>query len=273
MASKHDEITRKEFKTYQVDDHILKVIHQFEESHPGLDKEEINVLDWGCGRGRTVLKLLEMGYSAYGIDIDEVTMKNGYSMFEMLGYIPQNHIMHISSLKDFPDNFFHIITSEQVFEHVEDIRSVIEEQGRLTAPGGLGFHSFPASKMIVEVHLKMPLVHWFPKKRIRRYWIAFMMLLSYKPETKWPETVGKSFWETVDIYYDYLHRKTYYRDIRTVIELFQKQGFSIHYMNQPSKKSILNLLPEYYIMNGFALQSDHNIIIRKERTENDEDDV
>lgn len=48
---------------------VLKYLDRCRESLR-LDKHEPNVLDWGCGRGRSVLGLRQLGYSVFGADID-----------------------------------------------------------------------------------------------------------------------------------------------------------------------------------------------------------
>jgi 2-polyprenyl-3-methyl-5-hydroxy-6-metoxy-1,4-benzoquinol methylase len=45
--------------------------------HFGISCLDLRVLDWGCGRGTTVAKLVEMGFDAYGVDIDPEPIKNG----------------------------------------------------------------------------------------------------------------------------------------------------------------------------------------------------
>lgn len=263
MASKHDELTRSEFESFEIDEKVSELIKKVEREHPDLNRKEIRILDWGCGRGRTVLKLLRQGYTAYGVEIDEEVMKNGYPLFEIYDYNPEQYLYHIDDIKTFQENSFHLIVTEQVLEHVEDIHHVICEQSRLTASGGFGFHSFPATKMIKEVHLRMPFVHWFPKNSIRRYWIALMILLSLKPKKVWPETVDKSFWETVDIYYNYMNQKTFYRDIRHLFDLFNRYGFDVSYYNSHPKKSVWNLFPDFLSMNGFPRRTGRLVVQKR----------
>lgn len=68
----------------------------------------------------------------------------------------------------YADDFFDIVISDQVFEHVADLSQLAREVARTTRPDGLGFHLFPAKWIITEPHLRAPLVHWFPKGRLRR---------------------------------------------------------------------------------------------------------
>lgn len=262
MPSKHNSLTLQEFQEYEISSEILELIERFSQETPELKKKDIHILDWGCGRGRTVLKLLERGYSAVGVDVDHDVLENGSPLFKEFGYDPEQHLMPVTQLNKLPDNAFHLIVTEQVLEHVDDISQVIDEQSRLTAPGGYGFHAFPASKSILEVHLHMPFVHWLPKNELRRYWIALMLMLSFKPNKVWPETEGKSFSETVEVYYDYMNQKTFYRDIRHLGELFEDKGFQIILSHNPPSRSFLKILPNFLLMNGFP-QQPARLIVRK----------
>ncbi len=69
------------------------------------------------------------------------------------------------------------------------------EQAGLTASGGVGIHCFPGARMYWEDHLKMPFVHWLPKNKSRRYWIALMLILRKGPSPSWIETENKSLLE------------------------------------------------------------------------------
>lgn len=176
MGSKHDILTEEELSEFSLSKSLEHLLADFACSfEPPFKPEQINVLDWGCGRGRSVAKLREKGYNAYGIDIDEKVLKNGYPLFAKRGLKPENIIFHNDQIDKFEDNFFHIIFSEQVLEHVKDINSMTHELARLTAPGGIGIHQFPGKYNVNEGHLFMPIVHWLPKKKNTEvgYFIVF----------------------------------------------------------------------------------------------------
>lgn len=254
MGIKHDILTEKEIDDYQLDSRIDHQIQRYLENNSAVQANELRILDWGCGRGRAVLKLLEKGYSSYGTDIDKDVMENGYSLFREYGYSPENHFKRVSNLNEFPDGFFHFIFSEQVFEHVKNIEAVIQMQARLLAPGGIGCHLFPAARMIRECHLNMPIAHWFPKNRSRKLWISFMMLLSKKPEVTWPETENTSFSQEVNVYYNYLNNRTFYRDNRKLKQLFEQYGFEANYLIKGIDSPKRKFIPDFLLHNGFPDQ-------------------
>lgn len=74
--------------------------------HPDIHPKDIRILDWGCGRGRAVLKLLNRGYSAFGVDLDVSAMKKGYKLFKQYCYTPQNHLLSFEKLEHFDERFF-----------------------------------------------------------------------------------------------------------------------------------------------------------------------
>ena len=140
MGNKHDILTEEELSSYTVSSKVLQKLEALKQNFPAIAPAETNILDWGCGRGRSVAKLREMGYNAYGVDIDVKTLKNGYPLFRSRGYSPEKTLLPIESLMHFPEGFFHLVFSEQVFEHVENLSEAIHMQGKLTAGNGMGIH-------------------------------------------------------------------------------------------------------------------------------------
>lgn len=263
MGTKHNILTEKEIDAYQLDRRIQDQIDRFLEKNPDLNGENFHILDWGCGRGRAVLTLLKQGFSAYGIDIDTEVIEKGFPLFEESGYQPRNYLLSESKLADFSDGYFHFIFSEQVFEHVANIEAVIQAQARLLAPGGIGCHIFPSAKMIEESHLDMPFVHWLPKNRLRKYWISLMMLLSKKPDAHWPETDNTSFREEVEVYYNYLNNRTFYRDNRQLKQLFEHYGFEADFIIPGTNSSKRKFIPDFLLKNGFPDQQVCFIVRKK----------
>jgi SAM-dependent methyltransferase len=251
MATKHDVLTEDELASFSVNHFVLECLDQTLERFPDLTPEEINVLDWGCGRGRSVAKLREKGFNAFGIDIDEKTMSNGFSLFENRGLAPHELLKPVLRIGEFPDGFFHMIFSEQVFEHVCDLAGVISEQSRITRANGLGVHCFPGAKNVWEDHLKMPFVHWLPKTFARRYWIGMMLILRFGPKTGWPGVNEMSFQKQLDVYYQYMNNKTYYRDSEAIQHQFEESGFDADYRIAGRAGRLRRLFPGFLTRNGF----------------------
>lgn len=185
-------------------------------------------------------------------------MKNGFSLFESRGETPSEILKSVDDTECFPPEYFHVIFSEQVLEHVADLSQVVKDQARLTISGGVGIHCFPGAKMIWEEHLNMPLVHWLPKSILRRYWIALMLLLRLGPKTPWPETKGKPFWDKVNVYLRYVNDNTFYRDNKAICSKFSQCGFEARY-----EVVSRNPLPVLSRRNGFPSGNIHFFLARR----------
>jgi len=227
--TKHDALTEDEMSSFNMSPRIFRFIEHFRRKM-NLDKSDMNVLDWGCGRGRSVAWLRAQGYSAFGTDIDPEPVNNCRELLSARGLDADLLIslMENGVEKKFPDNFFHLSFSEGVFEHVKDIEQVAANLKRLTAPGGVGVHFFPAHKHFVEIHLFMPFLHWLPKNKLRKLYISFLLLLGRDP--KWKELQGKSRQEQAQAYYEYIINKTYYRTPRAIIDVFTRNKFKVDFI-------------------------------------------
>lgn len=251
MGTKHDLLSEQEMFIFDVHPYVKNRIAFYLNENSKMKPSDINILDWGCGRGRSVAKLRESGFNAYGVDIDEKTMANGFNLFKERGYKQKDLIRHVDDTIFFEDNFFHIIFSEQVIEHIEDLSAVIREQARLTSYGGLGVHCFPNAKMLYEDHLKMPFVHWLPKNKSRKYWIKMMLILGGGPKPEWKETENKSLKQQAEIYVHYLNNHTHYRDYKEICKIFNQNNFEVK-LDPPSIYKVWKkFLPNYLSRNGF----------------------
>jgi len=226
VLTKHDILTKDEMLQFVLNDRIFRYIKSCREKMQ-LEKSEMNLLDWGCGRGRAISFLRGQGYNACGTDIDPEPVNNCRELLSAQDHDPKDIIslMENGVEKHFSDGFFHLSFSEGVFEHVKDLEQVAENLKRVTAPGGVGIHLFPAHKHFVEIHLVMPFLHWLPKNKLRKYYIFLLLLLGKGP--KWKELEGKSKWEQADHYYEYMIHKTYYRKISKITDIFRRNKFKV----------------------------------------------
>ena len=125
-------------------------------------RNEVRILDMGCGRGDLVAWLCEQGWDAWGADPEETYL---YSGKPLLG----DRIRRIENGLPFVDSSFDVILSSQVLEHVEDLSGFVGELARVSKLGAEGLHIFPAPRQPVEGHMLVPFVHWLPKGRCRQY--------------------------------------------------------------------------------------------------------
>jgi len=259
MGTKHDILTEEEMEKFSLSSVVDKEIKRFiAEKNGDLLSKQINILDCGCGRGRSVARLRELGFNAFGVDVDEKTMLNGFDLLEKRGLIPSKLLRTVADVDSFPDGYFHIIFSEQVFEHVSDLNGLIEMYEHKTLSQGIGVHSFPGAKMIDELHVMMPYIHWLPKNKLRKIYIALMLVCGKGPKKgAWLETKEKSFFEIVNVYYQYLDKKTFYRDNKKIACLFAEHAFDVQYKIGSQVLSNNKLNKNYFKRNGYP---DNNII-------------
>lgn len=252
MNGKHDILTEAEMSRFSLGTGIVAELNSLAASmNAGQAGHARNVLDWGCGRGRSVARLIENGFNAFGVDTDQETLRNGYPLFEGRGLQPAGILLHAEDVARLPDGFFGLIFSEETLEHVQHLELVAREMFRLTALGGVGQHSFPGSKWLIEPHILIPLVHWLPDNWLQKGLIALCLLLGAGPKPAWPETAGTGLRETVNTYFRYLQCKTRYRDIHEIMQIFRAAGFECEYSCSVEARWWSDLLPRKLRRNGF----------------------
>jgi SAM-dependent methyltransferase len=87
------------------------------------------LLEIGCGSGRQLEFLRQLGWQAEGLDLDPAAVKAASA---------RGLTVHAGSLKkqNFPDGSFEAIVSSHVIEHVHDPVGLLRECGRILKPGG-----------------------------------------------------------------------------------------------------------------------------------------
>lgn len=235
MSNWTDRLTEEDMECFSLRETLLIEMEKCRE-RLHLPKADFRVCDWGCGRGRSILQLREMGYAAFGAEIDGTRMSNGHALFRQKGYAPESLMLpiHGDGRTAFPNGFFHFVFSEQVFEHVQDLDRVIAEICRVSCLGAGGQHAFPAHRKPIEPHLLMPFVHWLPKNGIRKAWIFLLVLVGFGPD--FPTVKGKGILERADIYYRGNITTSFYRHWRVIQGCFEKHGFRLEFISIRNRK-------------------------------------
>ncbi len=247
MGTKHDILTSREVEQHHLSWPIVELIESYQEKY-SKKANEIKILDWGCGRGKSVIKLLEKGYQVKGVDNDKTVLTKGFDLLEKMNYDPGQVLIPLNEISFLPKAQFDIIYSEQVFEHIQDLEESIIKIAQFSKKEAWGIHLFPGALNIIEDHLKMPFIHWLPKKKIRNLALMLFLLFGYRPKPNWPGIEEMTLAEEAFSYYKYLDQKTYYRDIKGIIQTFKAFGFDLlqnQYIINP------NINNNYFIRNGF----------------------
>lgn len=239
MSTKHDLLTAEDVKGCYLNKDLVVLIESYIREN-NLKKEEVRILDWGSGRGRTVAMLREQGYDAYGVEIDALPYNNGLPYFQDKYETPKKFLKLIneSCSTPFPDQYFDIIFSEQVLEHIADLDKVSREVSRITKKGGRHLHHFPAKWHLIEQHLYMPCIHWLPKDKTRFCLIYFYTLLGIEP--RWQQLDEVSRVNKAKKYFDYSKNNTYYREVLEIKHIFEKHLFIFSFK---TRRDRLKLFP------------------------------
>lgn len=193
--------------------YLLNVIEQYIRRDPTL-----TILDYGCGKGEVIKAALLKNINIFGADI----FHGGSSVPNLLakegllgGVIREIHDDHL----EFPDKTFDLIISNQVFEHVKNLDSVLKEIYRVLKTNGVLYALFPPKEIFREGHTGIPFLHWFPKNKIRYFYALTLRRLGLGTGFK-PKEISPEDW--VDIYLEYIDTKTYYRHAKDIKSLFSK---------------------------------------------------
>ena len=146
-------------------------------------KADDRVLDFGCGTGKYVIHLKKRGINVRGLDLDT----------EEIAEAIQEYARDRITLYDgelplpFPDDYFDVVISTEVLEHIDDASSILKEIHRITkrtflmtVPDGTGVPRCHSDNVIPWHFLEETHVNFFTQK-------ALTSLLS-------------PYWETMQIY-------------------------------------------------------------------------
>lgn len=201
-------------------------------------REDVRILDFGCGRGQFVGQLRARGWRAFGIEVDEKLVAAGqYVNDAYADDHPLVSMVNVTGAAEFPDGYFDLVVANQVFEHVEDLPGVAADIHRLLSPGGQLLTLFPARFTLVEPHYRLPLAHWLPKGRLQRGVISMEVHAGFG--TKPPPGVSRT--AMAAIISKYAEEETFYLPNWKVRQIFASQGIQIDFRSIPQRRLLSKL--------------------------------
>lgn len=188
----------------------MKIIKEFGYN---LNSESV-ILDFGCGSGKMVKELCDLGYKAFGCGTRFITEEKVDTDAKMnQGIIRTIDLNHYKL--PFEDNSFDFIFSHSVFEHVKNYSQSISEIARILKPNGYCLHFFVSRYKLIEPHVFVPLSSIIQS----HFWLHFWAVLGVRNE--WTETLNAK--ETSIRFYNYLKEETNYLSRKQLQHHFGKQ--------------------------------------------------
>jgi SAM-dependent methyltransferase len=147
-------------------------------------------------------RLRELGFDAYGFDIHDYVAYRSDDDRQWFRFSRSTSRDTSAFTIDadryaipFEADFFDIVHSTSVIEHVLDIRPVMSECARVLRPDCVAIHFYPPKYQVVEPHMYVPLASFVQRKAWLRLWVV----LGARNEFHGENTVG----EVTDAYKQY----------------------------------------------------------------------
>ena len=130
------------------------------------------VLDLAAGCGQFMLKALQSGYDAWGVEPEAWKVELIHRKWVAQGQPEQwldRVVRAFGEQLPFPDNFFGAVSSYQTLEHVQDPDAVLAEMLRVVRPGGGIYLRCPDYRSTYEGHYQLPWLPLFPRPAAKVY--------------------------------------------------------------------------------------------------------
>jgi SAM-dependent methyltransferase len=172
------------------------------------------VLDYGCGAGRIVAKLLAKNVDAYGCDVyygggDHARPLEALKLDSRIKKMEGGRI-------PFDDSSFDTVINNQVMEHVDDLDAVIAEIHRVLKPGGRVISFFPDKSVWREGHTGIPFLHWLQPGKFRLNYAVVCLALGLGYRNRKPVI------EMAEHHISYLDRWTRYRSYDEIRAIYDR---------------------------------------------------
>lgn len=202
----------------------------------------LRVLDVGCGNGELIAYLLASfsvlnpGYELeiFGLDVaDSGVQAEGFfaRTSDMLhkrfpGINWQERLSLVTSREawSYPDDYFDIILSNQVLEHVADHDILFHEIRRTLKPEGFSVHLFPLVHYLQEGHIHIPLAHRINGHGLLRSYIRFMSRLGFGSYAEHKSKFGMNLDQYAEEHADYLTFMTNYLTGKQLLQVAKRNG-------------------------------------------------
>lgn len=154
--------------------HLVALFTALRKTQGARRREELRILDHGCGGGLTCLLLLANGYTGvYGIDLESGNCDRWNDFLnDALQLTGQRFFLYDGARIPLEDDSVDFVFSQQVIEHVRPdvLAQYYSEEYRVLRDGGGAFHEVPHKLTPYESHTRIWLLHYLP----RRLWLILL---------------------------------------------------------------------------------------------------
>jgi len=146
---------------------LLRRLDDFREERP---REDIAILDHGCGGALTLFYMAVLGYTNFwGLDVGgDLAILNTIAA-KKFGHEENRLSVYGGQKVPLPDESLDFVFSQQVIEHLNDqsLEPYYQEEGRILKQGGLAVHYVPHRLVPYDSHTKTWLIHYLPQPLYR----------------------------------------------------------------------------------------------------------
>jgi SAM-dependent methyltransferase len=203
------------------------------------DTSIIRILDVGCGNGDLIIYLSrniskiqsDIKFEIYGLDVVDYGVQDiGYEE-KVLSSLEQfdnsvnwkNRVRFITTNDDWPFkcDYFNIVISNQVLEHVQNITHFFRQQNLVLKDKGVAIHLFPLKEVFYEGHLYLYFAHWFKNWDALALWIRLCSMFHLGKYKK----SGMDIDNYVAGHADYINLYTNYLTENEILNESKRSGF------------------------------------------------
>ena len=154
-------------------------------------REEIVILDHGCGGAFTLFYLAALGYTnIYGVDIEDRNYEQlNLISHHCLGLENKRFVVYDGTKLALADNSIDIVYSQTVLEHVSPAQfdGFFSEEYRVLKYGGIMLHDIPHRLGPYDSHTRTWLLHWMLPPAL---WLRTLKMVGRVPGVyiflRWP---------------------------------------------------------------------------------------
>lgn len=147
--------------------HLRRLLALAETAAEGARREDVVILDHGCGGAATLLYLLALGYrGVHGVDVIGATCEIWNRLMREVFRVAEPRFQYYDGTRlPLADASVDLLFSQQVVEHVRPhlLDAYYAEEGRVLKPGGIAFHQVPHRFVPYDSHTRTWFVHYLPR--------------------------------------------------------------------------------------------------------------